>query len=165
MKTIIIYGSTTGNAADTAKLIGKGFVDSRVEDVSGFEFDELSEYDLIILGTSTAGAGELQDEWEDKIDLLDTLDLSEKTIAIFGTGDQLGYPDTFAGSLNYIYTKLENSGAKLVGRTSVEGYNFNESESVRGEQFVGLVIDDENQANKTDERVKNWVVQIVEEMK
>ncbi len=164
MKIIIIYGSTTGNAEDAANSIGKGFKDAVVQDVASFDFDELNDYELIILGTATAGAGELQDEWEDKIDILDIHDLSEKTIAIFGTGDQEGYPDTFAGSLNYIYEKVEDSGAKLIGRTPVAGYEFEDSDSVRGDEFIGLVLDDENQAQFTDQRVKDWVVQLVSEM-
>ena len=164
MKTIIIYGSTTGNAEDAANSIGKGFKDSVVTDVADFDFDELVDYDLLILGTATAGAGELQDEWEDKIDLFDIHDLSDKTIAIFGTGDQEGYPDTFAGSLNYIYEKVKDSGAKLVGRTSTAGYEFEASDSVRDDEFIGLVIDDENQAQFTDQRIKDWVVQLVSEI-
>lgn len=164
MKTIIIYGSTTGNVEASAKLISEGFKESKVVDIADFEIKNIVDYDIIILGTSTAGSGELQDEWEDKIDELDSVDLSNKTIAIFGTGDQYGYPNTFAGGLNYLYEKVSASNAKIVGLTSIEGYEFAKSESVRGDKFVGLVLDDENQPGKTDQRVKDWVVQIAGEM-
>lgn len=164
MKTIIVYGSTTGNTEDAANLIGNGFKDAVIQDVADYDFNNITDFDLIILGTATAGAGDLQDEWEDKIDLLDIYDLSDKTIAIFGTGDQEGYTDTFAGSLNYIYEKVENSGAKLIGRTSTEGYEFEDSASVRGDEFIGLVLDEENQAQFTDQRVKDWVVQLISEI-
>ncbi len=164
MKTIIIYGSTTGNAKSTALAIGRGFKESKVVDVSEFNFDELENYDLLIFGTSTAGFGDLQDEWEDNINKLDNIDLSKKNIAIFGTGDQLGYPDSFAGSLSYIYEKVLSKGARVIGKTSTEGYNFKYSASVIDDKFVGLVIDDENQVNLTDQRIKDWVVQLVEEL-
>lgn len=163
MKTVIIYGSTTGNAEDAAKSIGNGFENSLVSDVCDFDLKELANYDLIILGSSTAGAGDLQDEWEDKIDELDNIDLSKKTVAIFGTGDQEGYPETFAGALSFIYAKVENSGAKLIGKTSTDGYEFDESDSVQGNKFVGLVIDDENQAQFTDKRIKDWILQLTDE--
>ncbi|MGL1893545.1 MAG: flavodoxin [Spirochaetaceae bacterium] len=164
MKTIIIYGSTTGNAKESAEVIAHSFKEADLMDVCDVNVSDIKDYELLILGTSTAGHGDLQDEWEDKIGALSELNLAGKTVAIFGTGDQESYPDSFAGSLNYLYNAAENGGAKLIGRTSTDGYIFNKSESARGNQFVGLVLDDENQANKTDQRVKDWVVQLVEEL-
>lgn len=160
METIIIYGTTTGNAENTAISIGNKFEDSTVEDVAGFNLEEISNYDLVILGTSTGGFGEVQDDWEEKLDQLGEIDLKGKTVALFGTGDQEGYSDSFASSINYLYEKVENSGAKIVGWTSIEGYNFAESDSVRGDKFIGLVIDDDNQPQLTDDRIKKWAEQI-----
>ena len=36
-------------------------------------------------------------------------------------------------------------------------YNFSESKALRDGEFIGLAIDDNNQSNLTDERVKKWV--------
>jgi len=164
MKTIIIYGTTTGNTEDVAKLIGQEIEDSEVVDVSSFEFDTITDYDLILLGSATFGFGELQDEWEEKADALDLYDISKKRVGIFGTGDQVSYPDSFAGSLSHLYNKVVESEAKIVGRTSTEGYDFEESESVVDGKFVGLVIDEDNQAQLTNKRVSDWVKQIKEEI-
>ena len=61
------------------------------------------------------------------------------------------------------YIKYNN--IKLIGRTSAEGYDFEESRSVEKGKFIGLAIDDKNQKELTEERIENWVKQLKEEMK
>ena len=58
---------------------------------------------------------------------------------------------------------LEDCGAKLVGETSVEGYTYESSKAQRGEVFVGLALDQENQARLTNGRVSKWVEQLKKE--
>ena len=50
----------------------------------------ISSYDLVLLGSSTWGWGELQDEWEEAIDQLKDTDLSGRKVGVFGSGDQMG---------------------------------------------------------------------------
>jgi flavodoxin I len=45
----------------------------------------------------------------------------------------------------------------IVGKWHKNGYLFNESEAFRDNVFVGLIIDQENQADKTSERLEKWV--------
>jgi len=52
---------------------------------------------------------------------------------------------------------VEKNGGKLIGFSSVEGYEFNDSKAKRDDKFIGLAIDDNNQSSLTDIRVKNWV--------
>lgn len=165
MTTIIIYGTTTGNAENAAILIGKKFDNAIVEDVANFDLKEVENYDLIIFGTSTGGFGEVQDDWDDKLNELDSIDFKGKNVALFGTGDQEGYPDSFVSSINYIYEKIENSGARSIGWTSTGGYDFTDSDSVRDDKFVGLVLDDDNQPQLTDSRIDKWAEQIKNEIK
>jgi flavodoxin I len=47
----------------------------------------------------------------------------------------------------------------------VEGYTFESSRAQRGNEFVGLPLDQENQARMTAGRVKNWVEQLKKEFK
>jgi flavodoxin I len=46
---------------------------------------------------------------------------------------------------------------------SNDGYDFTESKAVKNSNFVGLTIDEDNQSDLTDERVKIWVAQIKKE--
>ena len=100
-KTCIIYGSSTGTCQDLASRIAtKLGVDSAdVFDVSKVSADQIGAYQNLILGTSTWGAGEMQDDWYDGVKTLKAAGLSGKTVAIFGCGDSEGYCDTFCGGM------------------------------------------------------------------
>jgi len=47
-----------------------------------------------------------------------------------------------------------------VGQTSTDGYDFEESLAVVDDMFLGLVIDEDNQDDLTDERLESWANQI-----
>lgn len=51
-------------------------------------------------------------------------------------------------------------GANIVGAVSTDGYTFDESEAVKDGKFVGLALDADNESDKTEERISNWVEQI-----
>lgn len=93
--TIVVYGSSTGICEDIAATIANKLgVDSM--NASDFNEDTIANFDNLILGTSTWGAGELQDDWYDAVNVLKSADLSGKTVALFGCGDSESYSDTFA---------------------------------------------------------------------
>ena len=53
------------------------------------------------------------------------------------------------------------NGGEVFGSWSTEGYDFDESLGVNPDgDFYGLVIDDDNQHEMTDERVDKWLSQI-----
>ncbi|GAO28782.1 flavodoxin 1 [Geofilum rubicundum JCM 15548] len=58
---------------------------------------------------------------------------------------------------------VEERGGKVVGLTSTKGYSYEGSRAERGDQFVGLALDIENQAALTNERIKNWMEVVVKE--
>merc|ERR1712021_140760 len=62
-----------------------------------------------------------------------------------------------------LHDVLQKLGAKLFGYTSQEGYEHEDSKSVRGDQFCGLLCDAVNQDELTGERVQNWVLQLEKE--
>ncbi|PVX52602.1 flavodoxin I [Balneicella halophila] len=164
MDTVILYGSSGGNTADVAEKIK----DAYGEGVTAIDVADASEENLngefIILGISTWGIGDLQDDFEDFLDTLKEADLSDKTIALFGLGDQDGYPDTFCDGMGLVYEAVKDNCKKVVGFTSTDGYEFDESISEVDGQFVGLVIDEDNQSELTDGRIEKWVKQIKEEV-
>lgn len=157
-KTCIIYGSSTGTCQAIAeKIAGKlGIAQADVYDVANISADTVSAYTNLILGTSTWGAGELQDDWYGSIETLKSADLSGKTIALFGCGDSESYSDTFCSAMGEIYDVLKDSGAKFVGQVSTDGYTYDDSAAVVNGQFVGLALDDVNEDDKTDARIDAW---------
>lgn len=157
MKTVLIYGSTYGTCTDISQRIVDRIGEVDRFEVSTFDFSTIANYDRIILGTSTWGNGILQQEWEKNIESLKSSDLSEKTVAIFGTGDQEGYTETFAEAIKDLYDIVLGCGAKVVGSWPIEGYEYESSRAVVDGSFVGLVIDEENQDELTDERIDQWL--------
>ena len=98
--------------------------------------------------------------WDETLPELTGLDLTGKKVALFGLGDQKKYPDNFADGIGILAKAFTDRGATLVGRTSPEGYHFNRSGALQNRQFLGLILDIENQSDKTDERVRKWVGQL-----
>ena len=91
------------------------------------------------------------------------LNIQGKHVAVFGCGDQLSYAENFADATGELHDVFQNLGGKLFGYTSQEGYEHEDSKSIRGDQFCGLLCDAVNQDELTSERVKNWVLQLEEE--
>ena len=141
-----------------ANLIAKklGIASADVHDVSKMSADMAGAYEALILGTSTWGDGELQDDWYDGIKVLKGMDLKDKVIALFGCGDSESYGDTFCDGMGILYESLKNSGCRFIGAVPDAGYTYGSSVSVIDGKFVGLAIDEMNESGKTEERVSSW---------
>jgi len=164
----IFYASAMGNteaaAMDIQEEIGKDNAD--VIHVTDAEKSTVEKYDYLIIGGSTWGTGEIQDDMDDFFDVLDEVNLKGKKVAIFGLGDQEAYPFAFVNSLGDLYDKIKEKGAKIVGGNwSTDGYNYESSKAERDGKFVGLVLDVDVQPDKSAERIKKWVQQLKKEFK
>ena len=159
-KTVIIYGTSTGTCEDLASRIGAKLGVDNIINVTDLDENVIAENDNLILGTSTWGDGEMQDDWYDGSKVIKSADLSGKTVALFGCGDSGSYPDTFVGGMAEIYNAVKTAGANVIGAVSTEGYTFDDSESVVDGKFVGLALDEVNEYDKTDERINAWVEEI-----
>lgn len=161
-KTAIIYSFNTKKTSKIAERIREAFNDDQVEMVNAEEItgELFMSYDQIIMGVATWFDGELPNFWDEFIPDLEDLDLQGKKIALFGLGDQKGYPENFIDGVGIMAEILEKQGATLVGFTSVEEYEFESSKAQRGDQFAGLAIDYENQGSMNKERVSDWVDQL-----
>ena len=157
-KTVVVFGSSTGTCEAIAEKIGAkiGAEVVNVQDLT----DEVLSADNILLGTSTWGAGEWQDDWSDGIGIVKAADLKGKTVAIFGCGDSASYGDTFCGAMKELYDAAKAAGANVIGEVSTDGYTFDDSDAVVDGKFVGLALDDINEDDKTDGRIDAWIAQL-----
>ena len=158
-KTAVIYSFNTQKTAKIAKKIQEAFADDTIEMLNAEELssEKFLEYENYILGVPTWFDGELPNYWDEFIPDLEDLDLKGKTIAIFGLGDQKKYSENFVDGIGLMAKILLEGGADLVGYTSIEGYEFESSQALEGNQFMGLAIDYENQSSQNTERISNWV--------
>jgi flavodoxin I len=159
-KTAIFYGSTEGNTENVALKLKDLLGGIEVFNVANATAEDLAKYDNILFGASTWEIGELQEDWESFIDVLDTVDFKGKTVAFFGTGDADGYPDTFVDALGIIYERIKDKGAKFIGQVDTADYTFDDSRALVDGKFIGLPLDEDNESDKTDERLKKWVAAI-----
>ncbi len=161
----IFYGSSSGKTAAVARRIqeklGKDRADLR--DVAESSLEDLLEYEFLILGIPTWGLGKTQQDWEDLLPLLEDMDLTGKKVAMFGLGDQESYPGTFADALGRLYEILLKAGCSFTGSWPVAGYAYEGSTAVKGGRFVGLVLDEENQPELSDQRIDKWLKDILDE--
>jgi flavodoxin I len=155
----IFYGSTAGNTRGVAEKIQAGFGQETADvySIADISSDDLNRYQYLLFGSSTWGIGELQDDWLDGVGKFDKVDWAGKKVALFGTGDPQGYPDSFVDAIGILYEALTGKGADVVGFWPVDGYEYDASRAEKDGRFVGLVIDEDNQGDLTEERIKTWI--------
>jgi flavodoxin II len=171
----IFYGSTTCYTemasekiqSELESMVSEQGLQATVSmfDIKEHALEKSTQYDLVLYGISTWDFGELQEDWESTWDDIKALNLAGKTVALFGLGDQLGYADWFQDALGMLHDELIVLDCDIIGYWPNQGYEFTQSKALTedGDFFVGLSLDDENQYDQTDERVKRWCSQIIEE--
>jgi flavodoxin I len=159
-KTGIFYSFNSTKTAKAAEKIIEAFApEITIVPVNAEVLTEelFLSFTNIVLGVPTWFDGELPNYWDEFVPALEDLNLSGKTIAIFGLGNQVEYPENFGDAVGILGELVQERGAKLVGYTSTEGYSFESSRAVKNNQFMGLVLDQENQARQSKDRISKWV--------
>lgn len=161
-KTGIFYGSTNGDTENVAQKIATrlGIGKEDIHNVANTQPNAVEPYEVLLLGCSTWGVGEMQDDWNDFLFKLKDLDLKSKTVALFGCGDSVSFGGSFCDALGVIYKELQRTGCTFTGEVTPSGYNFDNSEAMIDGKFVGLPIDEMNEQDKTDERINNWTEEL-----
>ncbi|WP_282036482.1 flavodoxin [Saccharicrinis aurantiacus] len=138
-----------------------------IEEVNVEEADEATfkKYSNYILAVPTWFDGELPNYWDEFLPAVEDGSLKGKTFALYGGGDQKGYAENFVDGLGIMADFIEARAGKVIGFTSTKGYEFEGSKAARGDQFVGLALDIENQAALTGERIEAWTEQLKKEFK
>lgn len=134
MNAKVIFGSTTGMteavAGKIAQALGCEAVNVNAADAAAFDAE------LLVLGSSTWGVGDLQDDWAAKLDEVKG-NFAGKKVAVFGLGDSVGFADSYCVAAETIANAAKDAGATLVGEI--------------------LKLDDTNEADQTDGKIAAWV--------
>lgn len=164
----IFFGTDTGTTRLIAKKMWKRLGDALCDkplNVNRITVADMLQYDSLILGTPSYGEGRLPGidtgvkagSWAEFLPQVAQTDLHGKRIALYGLGNQDKYPERFANSLFTLCEQLQAAGAEIVGGWPTTGYEFEHSDAVVDGRFVGLVLDQNNQAMMTDERIDQWL--------
>ena len=169
METIgLFYGSDTGMTEEITYSIVDLWEATEIEviEISNATVADFDKYTILILGLSTWYDGDLQSEWETYYDEFKTIDFTGKKVAIYGLGDQYGYGEYFIDGVGMLAEVVLNNGGKIVGNWPIKGYDFAESKAeIEGKDlFYGLAIDEDNEPEKTQERLTTWLKQVQQEL-
>ncbi|OTE98108.1 flavodoxin [Crenothrix sp. D3] len=170
-KVGIFFGTDTGNTRRIAKDISTALgstIAAKPVNVRNATVSDMLMYDVLILGTPTYGEGVLPglstgnatESWEEFLPTLAGQDFSGKKVAIYGLGNQKSYPNEFVDAMFYLYEQFEQCNATLIGAWATDGYEFKASKAVVNEQFIGLVLDQENQKDLTPDRLNAWLTML-----
>lgn len=157
----IFCGTAGGTSMKIAKVLAKEF---DVEEIINMEddfdgIDQFEEYDVLFIGSSTWGQGDVHFSWVDvQLEMEDEgLDLSGKTVAFFGAGDSVKHGEHFCSALGKLYKTFTKAGANAVGFVNASDYKYEFSLAQMDDKLCGLAIDEHNEKGKTKERIKNWI--------
>ncbi len=127
MKTLVTYASIGGNTMMVAQKIEellkqKGHQVSLV-DMSELKVDQLTQYELVFIGSSTWGDGEYNDFSQAFFDQLkaSSTDLSNVKCAVYGLGESF-YP-VFCNVVSLMNNDLTAKKAQIVGDSlKIDGF-------------------------------------------
>lgn len=164
----LFYGSSTGAGEKAATIIKReldrlGIADVDLAVISGSNLKTIENYQYLIFGCSTWNIGELQDDWDLNYDALNAINFAGRKVALFGNGDQYGYSNSFVDAIGIIGDKVNTLGGEIVGLWPKDGYEFEFSRAIFEDVFLGLPLDDDNEPDKTPQRVISWLYYVLEE--
>lgn len=166
---VVAYATLFGATEHVARLVARALEQwtgrtVQALDLAYLDVSTLADHDLIVVGACTWNVGQLPPDLESSLDTLAALDLRGRHVALFGTGDQIGYPDTFVDAVGVMAETFRGTGATLVGRWPAAEYDIVASRAlVGGEELLGLALDEDNEPDLTQQRVESWVTQVVAE--
>ena len=150
-----------------AERIAEALSDFTVDlhDIAHTALSTADRYRFLVLGIPTWDYGELQEDWERVWPDLTEVDWSSKVVALYGLGDQDGYPEWFQDALGHLWRRIVQLGATTVGLWPNTGYRFARSAGLTpgGDHFVGLALDEVSEFDLTAERIDAWCAQIAAE--
>ena len=199
LKICICYGTNCGATEKTAKLISEEFLRRTVDiEIDTFNLSEdgppyWKNYNFLVLGSPTYYNGHLQDDWSDTVLTTPPNELQNKSVALFGLGDQESFSFTFVDGLGHLANwLLKECHANLTGYWPVQNcrsanrltteqasdsnfktphsltnYNFEKSAALTTHcnqpVFYGLALDQYSQNELTVDRISCWCQSLIDD--
>ena len=168
----IFVGTAGGTSMKVADALIEEFgieeddVINMEEDFDDIE-DQMLEYDVLFIGSSTWGQGDVHFSWVDPVLEIedDEIDFSGKTVAFFGAGDCKKHGEHFCSALGKLHNTFTQAGAKAIGFIPKESYDYEFSLAEMDDKLCGCAIDEHNESEKSDERIEMWIGALKEELK
>lgn len=159
MSVTVVYGSDGGATKAVAARIAKK-LNGKIVDIKSAAPGDFETCTLLILGVPTYGEGDLQSDWEENFENLQSANIAKKNVALFGLGDQETYPESFLDAMGILYDQVVEQGATVIGFTDTGDFNYANSLAEREGKFVGLALDEDTQPGKTGKRITAWINQL-----
>ncbi len=166
----LFYAPSGGSVHKVAKRIKQKIKDRKVDMlyIRDVKPEDFLNYRNIILVSSTSGKdawnNDETDEWAAFMPGLQKLRLDGRRIALVGLGNSVLYPNNFVDGLSNFANLIEEKGGILIGKTETDGYTYTLSRSIQDNLFMGLPLDEDNEANQTDARIEKWLSLVLPEM-
>ena len=168
---VLVSLPTQATVHKVARLIKQKLVDLQpdlfvISDVTPLR---LLDYHNLILVCSTLGRNtwemEQKDPWSSFLPKMLRIRLEGRKVAIVGLGDHVSYPNNFVDGMGILGRTIGEIGGQLIGETETRDYIFNDSRALQEGKFIGLPLDEDYEADKTEDRVDNWLERIRPELK
>merc|ERR1719375_2024344 len=163
----LFFGTQTGKTEEAATMIASE-TGLEAKDIGDVSAADLAGFDGIIAGCPTwnTGADEQRSgtAWDEYLEEIRALDMGGKPVAIFGMGDQAGYGENYCDGIEELHATFAAAGAKMLGYVDASSYDmYEESKSVKDGKFLGLPLDNDNEPDMSEARIKSWVEQLKSE--
>lgn len=166
----IFYAPSGGSVQKVARQIKQKLAEVQpdMQVISDIVPLQLLDYHNLILVCSTLGRNtwemEQKDPWSSFLPKMLRIRLDGRKVALVGLGDHVSYPNNFVDGMGILGQTVEEIGGKLIGATPTRDYIFNDSRALRDGKFIGLPLDEDYEADKTEERLNGWVGNILQEI-
>ena len=150
----IFYSPAGGSVHRVAKMLKKKIGADKVDMfcVNDIQVGKLLDYKNLILVCSSLGRStwerEQRDRWAKFFPSMRKISLKDRFVALVGLGDHVTYPKNFVDGM---------------GKTSTDGYVYEDSTAVIDDLFVGLPLDEDFEPEKTDTRISKWLDMVLPE--
>lgn len=166
----IFYAPSGGSVQKVARQIKQKLAEVQpdMQVISDIVPLQLLDYHNLILVCSTLGRNtwemEQKDPWSSFLPKMLRIRLDGRKVALVGLGDHVSYPNNFVDGMGILGQTVEEIGGKLIGATPTRDYIFNDSRALRDGKFIGLPLDEDYEAEKTEERLNGWIGNILQEI-
>lgn len=166
----IFYAPSGGSVQKVARQIKQKLAEVQpdMQVISDIVPLQLLDYHNLILVCSTLGRNtwemEQKDPWSSFLPNMLRIRMDGRKVALVGLGDHVSYPNNFVDGMGILGQTVEEIGGKLIGATPTRDYIFNDSRALRDGKFIGLPLDEDYEAEKTEERLNGWISNILQEI-